>query len=185
MADLSKEPTQFYQGETVTWERSVSEYPAGGSWDLFFEFVALDGTHNLQVQATASGSAYAVALSSVQTAAFSLGDYRWRCYVSDGGSPAVVHHIAAGRFEVLDPLATATDRRSWARKALEAVRARIEGRASESHTSYSIGGRSVGEMTHEELLDAESRLEQRLQRIEADERVQNGGRRPRIRYRLW
>jgi hypothetical protein len=185
VADLSSEPIRFYKGETVVWTRAVSDYPPGGSWTLRYEFAALDGSHHATVDATADGTDWKLTLASDASGAFSIGGYKWRCYVTDGGAPAEVHHIDSGRFEVLDPLDSAADRRSWIEGALDAIRARIEGRATESHSSYSIGSRSVGELSHEELLQAEATLQERLNRLLADERVAAGGTRPRIRFRLW
>ena len=76
----TNEPSVIYQGETVIWQKTWSDYPAG-DWTLNYE---LRGPSSLTVTASATGDTFEVTISATTSATLSVGDYRWQSAVTYG-----------------------------------------------------------------------------------------------------
>lgn len=150
-------------GDTWSWTQSLADYPAT-SWTLTFYFE--NGSAKFTAQATANGDDHLITVPAAATADLEAGRYHWIARVTDGSR---VYSIADGWTTVLpNPASLANqDRRSWARRALDAVEATIEGRASSDQLSFQIKDRAVSRIPVAELwqlrqdLKAEVRTEER------------------------
>lgn len=132
---LDREPSSFIAGDTVSWLKSFSGYSAADGWVLKYEF---RGNTRKTVTAAASGSDHLATITAVESAAYSAGAYTVTGYVVKASER---HTVFRGRIEVEpDPAQgnSAFDGRSHARKALEAIEAVLEKRATREEMSYSI-----------------------------------------------
>jgi len=166
----SVEPARLIAGDTVRWLRSLPDYPAGDGWLLAYTFV--NATARFAVGATAQGDDHLVEASAASSANWPSGDYEWRARVTRG---AEAFTVGSGRATVVPAFgATPMDTRSQARRALEAVEAAIEGRASSTVAEYEIAGRRLKHLLPTELLALRDRLRVDVMREDAAERAAAG-----------
>lgn len=143
----TSEPATINPGDTVKWTRSLADYPASDSWVLSYEFV--NSGSRFAATASASGADHLVTLAAATTSGYTAGTYDWRARVTKSGE---VYTVGQGRTIVRASFASATDARSSARVALEAVEACIQGRASSSTLEYEIAGRRLKHLSPADLL---------------------------------
>lgn len=166
------EPTRVRAGDTVKWTRALSDYlPA--TWTLSYALRGLPG----EIDITASDNGDDTHLVSVVpsiTAAWKPGGYNWSAKVTDGSD---VYTVDMGTIEVLEDLsaiAGSHDGRTHAKKTLDALEAVIYYRASRSDLSYSIAGKSLQNMSHQELRKEWEFWGQQVALEERAERIANG-----------
>lgn len=143
------EPDRFIAGDTVSWTRSFADYPANAGWSLSY---VLMGSNKYTVNATTSGADFLVTITAAISAAYVAGYYAWQAYVTKG-----VERYTVGNGELtieasLSALTGVYDGRSHAKKALEAIEAVIENRASVDQQEYEIAGRRLVRCKLPELL---------------------------------
>ena len=150
-------PSQIRAGDTISWIESISDYLATAGWALAFALRAKD-LPPITINASTSGSDYAIIITAPTSKAYKPGTYSWQAYISKGTSPDFTekYSIATGRIEILPNLTIATSEtelRSHAKKVLDAIESLLEGKAlAGDASSYSIGGRSITKMMPEELI---------------------------------
>lgn len=172
----STEPAQFIAGDTVKWTRSLSDYPAT-TWTLTYEF---RGTVRKSVVCTASGSDFLATITAALSAAYPPGEYRVFARVSSGSESYTVWE---GSITVKpDPSAgtSAQDRRTHARKMLDAIEAMMEGNASREEQGYEIsmaGGttRRLDLCPKADLIAFHSHYAQLVKKEQDAERIAQGG----------
>lgn len=143
------EPAELVAGDTWTWTKSFTDYPAT-TWTLRYYLRSPAG--EIAITAAASGSDYLVSVAAATTATYKAGRYFWNAVVTSGSER---YPVGGGSFVVKpDPAATGAgfDGRSHARKTLEAIEAVIEGRATKDQSEYSIGSRMLKRTPIEDLL---------------------------------
>lgn len=153
MATPTNEPRSARAGDTWAWRREdLTDYPPG-TWTLRYFFKAPSA--NFSFDATADGTAFAIARTAAQTAVYTAGVYQWFAFVTDGTAR---HQVDEGTLEVLPDMGVAgnLDTRSTARKILEYLDAALVTAAQSNAlmSSYSINGRSVTFRTVAELQQA-------------------------------
>jgi hypothetical protein len=173
MVDIAEnEPFELVAGDRWQWNRTdlTADYPAS-VWTLTYYFT--NQTNSFQIVAAAVGDEFAIDQSPATTAAFAAGAFAWEAYAANGSTDR--QRVDKGTLVVLPNLAAAgsTDRRSHARKMLDAIEALLENRAAKIDASYSINGRSLSRLSPEELgawrdkYKAEVAREKRAERIAA------------------
>jgi hypothetical protein len=148
------EPARVTAGDSLLWQRSdiAADYPPGEGYSLTYRFAPVAGGDPASADATDEDGVWQVAVPAQTTEAWAAGEWRWAAAVSKAGGRVVVDQ---GSFVVdPDPLAAeAPDRRSHARKVLDAIEATIEGRATSSQLKHTFeDGRSIEHMPHSELI---------------------------------
>jgi len=143
------EPGRFIQGEKVEWTRTLADFPAS-AWTLTYTF--LSPTHTFTVIATASGEDHAAAIPSALSLDVPAGEYQWQALADDGAGD--VKPVDAG-FLIVDRRFSQNpegfELRSFARRMLELIEARLEGTADRDDLSYSTEGLSVSRYSPEQL----------------------------------
>jgi hypothetical protein len=131
------EPDRATPGTTWTWEIALRDFPAT-DYTLKYRFAA-SATALFSVTSAANGSAHRVTIAAATTAGYSAGKYAWVSWAEDGSGNK--YEQGRGVLEVLPGLASG-DPRSHARKALDAIEAVLENRATQDQMSYeiSVGG---------------------------------------------
>lgn len=148
------EPLRVTAGDSLLWQREdiTADYPPGDGYTLSYRFAPLAGGAPNTVEAEGGSGIWRVPIAASITATWAPGEWSWAAAISKAGARVVV---ATGGFMVdPDPLAdTAPDRRSHARRVLDAINATIEGRASKSQLKTTFeDGRSIEHIPHSELL---------------------------------
>lgn len=151
----TKEPAFIRAGDTVTWRRTLADYPASSGWALKYRIINAAG--KIDLTATASGDDHLVSAAAVATATWAAGEYTWQAYAEKSGER---HTVGTGRLTVQPNLAAQAagfDARSTARKALDDTRAALATWiASRGHVQeYEIAGRR---MKFASLADIEGRI---------------------------
>lgn len=172
MPDIpTAEPSSVAAGDTVTWRRTLDDYPASAGWAL--GYVLINGTAKVTISSTASGDDHLVSVAASTTTGWTAGTYAWRARVTKG---AEVYTVGEGRMTVRPSFGASTfDARTHARKTLEAVEAVIEGRASSAVLEYEIAGRRLKNIPVAELLSLRDRYRTEVTREEAAATVAAGG----------
>ena len=147
--------TEIIIGDTLDFETTVPDYPATDGWTLKFRLVPrVSGSAITFNASTASdGVSYRAQVAPATTAAWTAGEYSWTSYVEKTGARQTVQQGMVTL--IADPAVTTApyDRRSHARKTLDAIEAVLENRASLDQQEYTIGDRSLKRMPIADLLD--------------------------------
>lgn len=172
------EPTSFFAGDTVTWDKSLDDYSAADSWTLNY---VLRGPQTCAFTAgwiVADGTGWTVTIPAESTLVWTAGDYTLFGWVTK----------AAERFQVVEQKLTIKpnfavnkgtfDNRSHVKKTLDAIEACIEGNASRDEKSYSInyGGRerTLELVPKAELIAMHSRYSELYRQELQAERISKG-----------
>ncbi|MCM0018423.1 MAG: hypothetical protein NBV67_00350 [Tagaea sp.] len=167
------EPALIVAGDTLRFRREDlgDSYPADQGWSLTYEARSAAGA--ITFVAAASGRAFDVNIAVSTTAGWTAGRYDIAGYVAKAGER---YQIYRGTITVAPNLAAAgaADRRSHARKVLDAIEAVIEKRASLDQESYEIDGRSLKRTPIADLLKLRSLYKAEIAREDAAARVAQG-----------
>jgi hypothetical protein len=186
------EPTRIRAGDTWLWRREdLSDYPAS-SYTLKYRFKNEDG--GFEIVAQPDGDLFSVSVPFSTTGGFAAGSYSWQAVVEgvlgrftvDSGTLVVDASLFSG------DASTGVDTRSHARRALAAINAVIEKRATHVHEEYEIrlseGGswRRVKDTDWADLIKAKAYYESLVASEQASEDAANGRpdkRRTFVRFR--
>lgn len=151
------EPVDFMAGDTVTWEKALSDYSPADGWVLSYALAGPSIVDGTKVTVTPGTVDWTVTLPGTLTAPLLPGTYRWTAFATLAGVRNVVDE---GVFSVRpDAAKIASAVVSHAAKMLAALEAEILARVSptasnpvgSAHDSYSINGRSIAKMKMGEL----------------------------------
>ena len=173
-ADIAtKEPTQIRAGDTIKWEKSLDDYPAGGSeWVLKYAFRGTAGV--IDVTATADGTDHLVSIAPATSTAYASGHYDVLGFVEKGSDR---YTIFTGRIEVLADLeaeGSSYDGRTHTKKVLDKIEAVLESRATKEILESMIEGVQIKRIPHEELILMRSKYLQWHQQEIAAEKIAAG-----------
>lgn len=141
-------PARVNAGDTVKWTRTLADYPASGGWALAYTLI--NATHKITFSASASGDDFLIAVGAATTTAWAAGTYDWREQASKAGE---IYTTGEGRIVVAPSFSASTlDNRTHAARALAAIEAVLEGRASSATLEYEISGRRLKYISFPELL---------------------------------
>ena len=118
-------------------------------------YVLLNSSAKITITSSASDDDHLVSLSAVTTAAYTVGEYKFKAFVSDGTDRYLIDD---GSIEILADYAelATLDTRTHAEICLENIKAVLEGKATQDNYSFSIAGRSLSKYSWEELITAKN-----------------------------
>jgi hypothetical protein len=160
-----REPQELTAGDTVTWYRVVSDYPASDGWTLFY---VLRGTQTIKLTAATWQTAnYVVTVPAATTADWKPGLYSIEAYVTN---VAGERHSVATWFPKTtikpNPAAyvegTATNL-SFAQLTLAAVETALLALASRKVSSASVNGQSYAIQDVTKLIALRNRMREEVQ----------------------
>ena len=166
------EPGRITAGDTLSFQKTFSDYPASAGWVL--SYTLINGAGKITFSATASGSDHAVNVLAATTADWAAGTYTWQSVVTKA---AERYTVGQGSMVVSPDLAAATtfDGRTDARKALDAVNALMVSYGNKAYMqSYEINGRKQQFHTPGEFLAFRSKLQAEVRREENAARLKAG-----------
>jgi hypothetical protein len=153
----TSEPREVILGDTIQWTRPdlAGLYPPP-EWTLTYYFVARDPALKFNVEASNSGGVFLVDLGGATGIAASFerigqSGYEWTARVARGTEK---YTVASGFLSIapdVGAIGAGTDRRSWAVRTRDKLKAVIEGRADADVNMYMLAGKQVTKMTPTEL----------------------------------
>jgi hypothetical protein len=172
----TSEPAVLRAGDTWTWQRSLPDYPASAGWSL--RYVLVNAEHRKEFDSAASGNDHLVTVAADASDDTIPGDYTLVCLAINGAQRFTV---SQSRVQVRPNVAATRpfDARSQARRALEAIEAVLERRASLDQEEYAINGRSLKRTPIKELLELRDRYLAEVRSEEAAQAVSAGLPNPR------
>jgi hypothetical protein len=167
-------PAKITAGDTLDFLSTVDDYPATDGWTLTHQLIPRVSGDRQSFDAIAEGSDYRSTVAATTTADWTAGAYSWVAYVTLAG---VRHTVQSGMLTIVADPAEADagyDPRTHARKALDALEAMIEGKATKDQLGYTINGRELRRMTWPDILTARSQYKAEVRAEEQAERVAAG-----------
>lgn len=167
---LIRMPAQMIAGDALRLAVPSGDYPAAQGWTVALTLQALAGGAPVNVSATEGEGGWELVVSSTLSAGLAPGPYRYLIAATKDANRSTIAH---GQIEVLpDPAKPAQDQRSAARRALDAIDAVLENRASSEDLKFTFAdGRALDKIPHADLLA----LRQHYARIVARETAKGRG----------
>lgn len=117
------EPVRVRAGDTVTWRKSLGEYPATAGWTLYYRLINSAG--KFDITSTADGADHLVSVSKTTSATYTAGDYSLIAWVADGTDRVTLDPMRITVLPNLAAEAAGYDNRSQAKKMLDAIDAAL------------------------------------------------------------
>lgn len=148
---VNRMPAQMIAGDSLLLAIPVGNYPASAGFAVSLVLQALAGGTPVTVNGTDGVADWDIAVASSVSTTLAPGTYRYLIAATKGGDRST---IDSGEVEVLpDPARSAQDQRSQARRALDAIDAVLEGRASSEDMKFTFAdGRALEKIPHADLL---------------------------------
>jgi len=175
MSTPTREPSLAYSGDSITWTKTVADYPPSGGWTLKYSFRSKDRLE-LTATATTSGDGYAVTITPAQSALFPIGWMAWTSFVVNVGATER-HAVGSGQIQIFNNPETGEGVQplSTARQALSAVDAALIENAARPEGSVTFpDGRTVSYRNHAELQSLRNSLLSEVRAEEVKARVASG-----------
>jgi len=173
----TREPLAVTAGDSVAWERALSDYPASAGWVVTY---ALRGPGTpINLTATAAGDVHVIDLAASATASWVAGRYLVAGFATKTTERATFYEGALDVAPNPATLAAGYDARSHARRALEAIEAVLERRAAADQLAYTINGRSLQRTPFAELIVIRDRYRRDVASEDAAQRLAQGLGNPR------
>lgn len=165
------EPASITAGDTLTWQKTLADYPAG-TWTLKYRLINAIG--KIDITAGASGTIHLVSIAIATSAAYTSGTYAWTAWVEKTGERVTVASgtmIVKANIAALSTLDARSDAAIIVDQLMVAYKAYT---ASNGHVAeYEIAGRRMKYRSSAEILDQLNHwksilaTEKRAQRIAA------------------
>jgi hypothetical protein len=169
------EPACVTAGDTLTWVKSLSDYPAAGGWVLKYRLI--NAANRYDIVSVASGEDHSVSVSATVTAGYAAGVYSVQGYVE--GAVDQRFTVYQGQLVVLANLAAQVagyDTRSPAKQALDALNAALGQYGNKAYVSeYQIAGRVMKFRSPGEFLAMRDKLMAEVAREQAVLNMSAGG----------
>lgn len=178
MDSATRIPAELRAGDTITWRRTLADYPASDGWELRCTLVGPGAVYNLV--AVPDGDDHVFTASAAVSAAWTPAGYQALETAHKSGER---YTLGSVRVVVLQDLATAsvgTDTRSHARKVLDSLNAWLESKAPTAG-EVQIADRRIRNYDLGDLLALRDRYAAIVKREDA---AANGGRTGRLLVRL-
>lgn len=172
-------PASVRAGDTVTWSRSLDDYPAAAGWAITTTLVKAGA--KITIVSAADGDLHKSTVTAAITATWGAGSYAWHERVIKG---AESYSVGSGQIDILPDYAGTSpgglDARSHAQRTLAALEAWIEARDI-GVAEYEIAGRRLKTIPIPDLLKLRDRYRQE---VRAQSGSNGGGRSGRIYLRF-
>jgi len=168
-------PDKLVIGDRWQWRRDdlAADYPLA-SYSLKYSLRLDNAATEIEITAIESDGTYLVEVSSVSTAGYTSGTYRWQVYITRSSDGERVK-VDSGTVVVLsDNDSASVDPRSTVKQILDAVEATILRVASRSQQSISVDGKTLASRPYSELILLRDRFKTEYQSELKAERIRRG-----------
>lgn len=166
------EPSRVTAGDTITWTKALSDYPASAGWVLAYTLI--NSAAKITITATASGDDHLASVAAATSAAWAAATYTWHAAVTKA---AERYTVGTGQMVVAPNLAAAStfDTRTSARIALDAVNTALQTYGAKAYMqAFEIAGRRQQFHTPGEFLAFRSKLQAEVAREDNATRLAAG-----------
>jgi hypothetical protein len=170
MADIpTKEPLSFVQGDTVTWKKSLPDYPASDGWIL--KYYLVNASEQIVIASSADGDDHLVTISATTSSGFGPGLYRYQARAEDDPTTPTEKHTVReiGYIEIKPDLSAQTsgyDYLAHCYKMRDSLQTLLESKAGADNASYAIRDRSLSKYQWESLLETLKYYKREIVRVE-------------------
>lgn len=169
-----REPASVVAGDTVTWKKTLGDYPASDGWTLKYRLINASG--KIDIVSSADGDDHLVLVAAATTVGWTAGAYSWQAFVDGVSSQRFT--VGAGQIVIKPNLAAEAagyDNRTTAKKTLDLIDAALLAHGANAWTQkYEIAGRSMQFKSVGDFMALRSRLQSEVAREEAAERLALG-----------
>lgn len=166
------EPSHVTAGDTITWTKALSDYPASAGWVLAYTLI--NSAAKITITATASGDDHLASVAAATSATWAAATYTWHAAVTKA---AERYTVGTGQIVVAPNLAAAStfDTRTSARIALDAVNTALQTYGAKAYMqAFEIAGRRQQFHTPGEFLAFRSKLQAEVAREDNATRLAAG-----------
>lgn len=158
------EPTQIQAGDTITWTKSLIDYPAS-TYTLKYKLISKLNVYN--ITAASSGDTHIVTVDAATSSSYLYGDYNLISWVESG---LTRYTLPSKRVEILRNLAiwdTGLDDRSPAKQTLDLLDAAMVSQGVNAWVQeYQIAGRVMKFHSPSDFLSYRSKVKAEVIREE-------------------
>ncbi len=170
----NREPSRFVAGSTVTWKKSLSDFPASDGWVLKY---FLRGPSRLDVTCTADGNDFVATIAASDSAKLKTGRYWMQGRVELAGAK---HLVTPDMLELeilpgLDAESANVDLRSQAERIVAEIDDLIERSTGGDTFEYEVEGHRKKTYTRTELLEVRRTYQRKVNSERRRKRVAAGG----------
>lgn len=145
------EPLSVFAGDTLTWKKTLTNYPASAGWTLRYRLI--NAAAKIDIIAAASGDDHLVTVAAATSTAYAAGTYDWQSYVTNAGGER--YTIEQGSMDVLANWAGAAaglETRSTAQQILDVLEAQwLKAATNRAYVfEYQVAGRKMKFATRQE-----------------------------------
>ena len=176
MPDIpTREPDSIQAGDTLTWKRSLSDYPAS-SWVLSYRLTSTTA-QLATIAASADGDDHLVSVAPATTAAWTAGDYelRGQAYNSTTGAK---HTVFVANVKILADLmaenASGNDQRTHAAKMVAKYETVLEAMGTGTNQTISVDGETYSRKDEDRIRARLKEYRQEVANEESLERINRG-----------
>jgi hypothetical protein len=176
------EPRQLVVGDRWVWKRTdLTDYPPA-TYDLSYLLRDVnDGTREITITASESGTDYLVEVASSTTSGYVPGRYRWLAYITRT-SDSERMTLASGYTEVVPNTGgenVETAHMDFLRERVRVLRTAITALSSKTVTSYSIGDRTLTYQDIPTMVTEYNKAMAEIEQMESAGRIARGRDNPR------
>ena len=168
-----REPSTVVAGDSVTWRKTLADYPADQGWAL--SYVLINAAGKITINAAADGDSHLVSVLPATSALWAPGEYTWQGSASKAGER---YTVETGTLTIKPDLAAQAagfDTRSSARQALDLFEQAIVTQGATAWTlEYEIAGRRMKFRSVDEFLKMLNKLRSDVARETAADRIAAG-----------
>ncbi len=171
MATNTREPVQITAGDTISFTKTLANYPASQGWSL--KYVLNGGSGPITFTSTASVNDHVISVDATTTALWLPADYEFTGFAEKGSER---HAIYIARLTVESDVEAQDpgDTRTHAQKMVEALEAQLEKMAQDDIIDSSVEGTQIRREARKEIFIMRKKYQRERQTEIAAERIKNG-----------
>jgi hypothetical protein len=154
------EPKQIIAGFPYSWTKKLPLYKASAGWTLAYSITSPNAQYD--VTAVGNGDDFDVAILKTESEKFEAGLFTLIGFVDDGTDGPI--RVFSNDLVIVPDPRKPGDFRSYAQKALEAIKATLLKSATKDQQSLTVDGQSLQRRTMAELLTLRDRWEREVRK---------------------
>jgi hypothetical protein len=167
----TREPVAITAGDTISFTKSLSDYPASEGWSL--KYTLRGGAEAIEFTSTASGDDHVLLVAADITALWLPADYSLSGFAEKDDERYAIY-IAGITVSANTESADAVEQTTHAQRMVKKLEAVMEGKAGDDILDSEVEGTVIKRMPHQDVF----RLLQKYRRMReseiAAERIRNG-----------